>query len=73
MQLRLFDDDIVRTISVDIRYVLFVIDKYAGATHLLDELKIMQEDFRHRRNWLILPDSIDYVIDRGVDFDAGFS
>lgn len=37
-----FDDDIVRTISVDIRYVLFVIDKFAGATHLIDELKVMQ-------------------------------
>ena len=37
-----FDDDIVRTISVDIRYVLFVIDKYAGAGHLLKELKIVE-------------------------------
>lgn len=29
-----------RTINVDIRYVLFVIDKFAGATNLIDELKI---------------------------------
>lgn len=29
-----------RTISVDIRYVLFVIDKYAGASNLINELKI---------------------------------
>lgn len=29
-----------RTISVDIRYVLFIIDKYAGATNLIKELDI---------------------------------
>jgi hypothetical protein len=23
---------------VDVRYILFLIDKYAGATHLLDEM-----------------------------------
>ncbi|HHG85519.1 MAG TPA: S46 family peptidase, partial [Bacteroidetes bacterium] len=37
-----WDDDIVRTISVDIRYVLFVIEKYAGATNLIKELKIIE-------------------------------
>lgn len=31
-----------RTISVDIRYVLFIIDKYAGATNLIKELKIVK-------------------------------
>jgi len=36
-----WDDEIVRTISVDIRYVLFIIDKYAGAQRLIDELKLM--------------------------------
>lgn len=35
-----WDDKIVRTISVDIRYVLFIIDKYAGASRLINELKI---------------------------------
>ncbi|MEM7655531.1 MAG: S46 family peptidase [Bacteroidota bacterium] len=29
-----------RTICVDARYILFVIDKYAGATHLLEEMDI---------------------------------
>ena len=33
-----FEPDLQRTISVDIRYVLFIIDKYAGAGWLLDEL-----------------------------------
>jgi hypothetical protein len=27
---------------VDIRYVLFVIDKYAGAKHLVDEMKVVR-------------------------------
>ncbi|MGB1032608.1 MAG: S46 family peptidase, partial [Flavobacteriales bacterium] len=31
-----FEDNMQRTISVDIRYVLFIIDKYAGAKHIVD-------------------------------------
>ena len=37
-----WQDDYVRTISVDIRYVLFIIDKFAGASHLLDEMKLVK-------------------------------
>lgn len=37
-----FENKMQRTISVDIRYVLFVIDKYAGATRLIDEMKIIE-------------------------------
>ncbi len=37
-----FAPKLQRTICVDIRYVLFIIDKYAGATNLIDELKIIQ-------------------------------
>ncbi len=37
-----FEPDIQRCISVDIRFVLWVIDKYAGATHLIDEMKIVE-------------------------------
>lgn len=33
-----------RTIAVDIRYVLFVIDKYAGAQRLIDEMTIVTEE-----------------------------
>ena len=36
-----FEPELQRTISVDIRYILFVIDKYAGAKHLIDEMKIV--------------------------------
>ena len=35
-----FENEIQRTISVDIRYILFVIDKFAGATHLISEMSI---------------------------------
>jgi hypothetical protein len=37
-----FEPDLQRCICVDIRYVLFVMDKYAGASHLLDEMKIVR-------------------------------
>jgi len=36
-----FDPEYKRTISVDIRYVLFVIDKFAGAGHLIKEMKLV--------------------------------
>lgn len=36
-----WQDDYVRTISVDIRYVLFIIDKFADASHLIKEMKLV--------------------------------
>jgi len=36
----LFSPPVQRTISVDIRYVLFIIDKFAGAGHLVQEMKL---------------------------------
>ena len=36
-----YDVDIVRCISVDIRYVLFIMDKFAGADRLMNELKLV--------------------------------
>ncbi len=35
-----FNNEVQRTICVDVHYVLFIIDKFAGATHLIDELDI---------------------------------
>ena len=35
-----YDPSICKNISVDIRYVLFLIDKYAGCTRLIDEMTI---------------------------------
>lgn len=38
-----FEDQIQRTISVDIRYVLFLIDKLGGAGHIVDEMKLLKK------------------------------
>lgn len=38
-----FEDKIQRTISVDIRYVLFLIDKLGGAGNIVDEMKLMKK------------------------------
>lgn len=37
-----YDPEICRNISLDIRYVLFIIDKIAGAGHLIEEMKLVQ-------------------------------
>ncbi|HSO86108.1 MAG TPA: S46 family peptidase [Draconibacterium sp.] len=37
-----FEPELQRCINVDIRFVLWVIDVYAGATHLIDEMQIVQ-------------------------------
>jgi hypothetical protein len=36
-----YDPEICRNIMVDTRYVLFIIDKYAGAKHLINEMKLV--------------------------------
>lgn len=36
-----YDPEICRNIMVDMRYVLFIIDKYAGATNLINEMKLV--------------------------------
>jgi len=38
-----FEPVLQKCINVDIRYVLFVIDKYAGARHLVDEMTLVTE------------------------------
>jgi len=37
-----YDPEISRNIMVDVRYVLFIIDKYAGAEHLIKEMKLVR-------------------------------
>ena len=37
-----FEPELQRTISVDIRYVLFIIDKFAGAGHLVEEMTLVE-------------------------------
>jgi len=36
-----YDPSICRNIMVDVRYVLFIIDKYADAKHLIDEMELV--------------------------------
>ncbi len=38
----MFDPDMCRNISIDIRYALFIIDKYASAGHLLEEMTLIE-------------------------------
>ena len=37
-----FEPDYQKTICVDIRYILFIIDKYAGVSYLVDEMTIIE-------------------------------
>jgi len=37
-----FEPELQKCINVDIRYILFVIDKFAGATHLIGEMHIVE-------------------------------
>jgi hypothetical protein len=38
----MYDPEICRNIMVDIRYVLFIVDKYAGASHLVKEMDLVK-------------------------------
>jgi hypothetical protein len=44
-----YDPAICRNIMVDIRYVLFIVDKYAGAGYLLKEMKLVQGQKKHKK------------------------
>ena len=37
-----FEDRLQRTISVDVRYILFIIDKFAGASNIIEELTLVK-------------------------------
>ena len=39
----MFEPELQRCINVDIRYVLFIIDKFGGAEWLLEEMKIVKK------------------------------
>jgi hypothetical protein len=49
-----YEPNLQRTICVDIRYVLFVIDKYAGAQNLIDELTFAPVKFKIPREEFLL-------------------
>ena len=37
-----FEPNLQRTINLDVRYILFIIDKYAGAGHLIEEMDLVK-------------------------------
>jgi len=37
----MYDPNVCRNISIDIRYFLFIVDKYAGAGYLLNEMSLV--------------------------------
>ncbi|PTX20196.1 peptidase S46-like protein [Pontibacter mucosus] len=39
-----YNPDQVRNISVDVRYMLFIVDKFAGAGHLVEEMTLVTDD-----------------------------
>ncbi len=52
-----FEPEVQRTINVDIRYVLLIIDKYAGATNLIDEMKLSRRQTKILREVAPIEDS----------------
>lgn len=44
-----YDPAICRNIMVDMRYVLFVVDKYAGAKHLIEEMKLVKATSKKKK------------------------
>src|SRR5690606_1845370 len=45
-----YDPEICRNIMVDTRYVLFIIDKYAGAKHLIGEMTLVSPKTGKKKN-----------------------
>lgn len=59
----MFDPDICRNIMVDIRYVLFIIDKFAGADHLIKEMELVTPEWRKSKRTTYLNGRVDEVTD----------
>tara|TARA_B110000914_G_scaffold146560_1_gene128319 strand:- start:1859 stop:4030 length:2172 start_codon:yes stop_codon:yes gene_type:complete len=52
-----FESQIQRTISVDIRYILFIIDKFAGASYLLEEMTIAKS--RKNKEVIVVTENLE--------------
>jgi hypothetical protein len=52
-----FDPSICRNIMVDIRYVLFIVDKYAGAQNLIKELRLVNPKVKVKKAQPLLKSS----------------
>lgn len=38
-----YDSNLCRNVMVDLKYILFIVDKYAGATHLVEEMTLVEK------------------------------
>lgn len=47
----MFDADRCRNITVDIRYVLWIMDKYAGASNLVDEMTLVKSKKKNKKKY----------------------
>jgi hypothetical protein len=54
-----YEPELQRTINVDIRYVLFIIDKFAGATRLIDEMNIVSNRVMPKKELMEKQEFID--------------
>ncbi|MFK7932059.1 MAG: S46 family peptidase [Saprospiraceae bacterium] len=50
-----YDASICRNIMVDARYILFITDKYAGATRLIDEMKLVRPKTAKKADAKVVP------------------
>ena len=44
-----FEDQLQRTISVDVRYILFITDKFAGASNIINELTLISKGEKKKK------------------------
>ena len=65
-----FEKELQRTISVDVRYILFIIDKFAGASNIINELTLVKGggDKTSRRSTGSFSDAFEAARDSGLEF-----
>jgi hypothetical protein len=44
-----YDFEICRNIMVDARYILFIIDKFGNAPHLVEEMELVHPKGKHKK------------------------
>jgi hypothetical protein len=57
-----FEPALQRTISVDIRYVLFIVDKFAGASNLIDEMTLVKTQRSEVKELTPAPENVKPVV-----------
>jgi hypothetical protein len=58
-----FEPELQRTINVDIRYVLFIIDKFAGAKRLIDEMTIVSSRPTTKKEMVKKPELVEEEVE----------